>query len=107
MPRTTAGRLAAGVYVLFVTVLGVLAFTVPDGDVAFRLWDMVATFPACFLVMLAFWVFGAVTAALGVDTPVWLSFIWVVFIFSGAACLNVWLAGRLASQGRSESAVKA
>ena len=107
MPRTTTGRVAAGSYVLVVIVLGVLSFTIPNGYVAFLWWDMVATFPACFLVPMTFWAFGSVTAALGVTVPEWLSFIWVILTFSGAACLNVWLAGRLTSQGRSEPATRA
>ena len=104
MPRTTTGRVAAGVYVLVVTVLGILAFTIPDGDVAFLWWDIVVTFPASFLAMLTFWALGAANAALGVNAPEWLSFIWVILTFAGAACLNVWLAGSLVAQHRLERA---
>ncbi len=104
MPRTTTGRVASSVYVLVVAVLALLAFTIPDGYVAFLWWDIVVTFPASFLVMLTFWALGAATAALGVSAPEWLLFIWVILTFAGAACLNVWLAGSLVAQRRLERA---
>lgn len=113
MPRTTTGRVVAGVYVLVVIVMGILAFTIPEGYVAFLCWDSIATFPTSIVVLMTFSAFGSVTAALGVNTPEWLAAILIVPAFIGAACVNVWIAGsfvragRFTSQGRGEPAAKA
>ena len=112
MPHATTSWVTAGVYVVAVTVLGILAFTPKK-----------ATWPSSL---------GhhrylpnqhrgphdplgkrLVSTAPGVNTQDWLAAILIAPAFIGAACVNVWVAGsmvrarRLTSQGRSGPAAKA